>query len=136
MSRWLPIMRAYGNNTPAYFGTPPVNLIQAYHASLTQITASSPSLQERYRLHQQVSQRIKAIASQLGLKQIPRDSAHAANGMTAVRLLFYLYRMNGIRTPFQLYLPDGISASDILPRLAAKGVVMAGGLLGDLKSVF
>lgn len=88
MYRWLPIMRAYGNNTPAYFGTPPVNLIQAYHASLTQITASSPSLQERYRLHQQVSQRIKAIASQLGLKQIPRDSAHAANGMTAVRLLF------------------------------------------------
>lgn len=100
ISRWLPIMRAYGNNTPAYFGTPPVNLIQAYHASLTQITASSPSLQERYRLHQQVSQRIKAIASQLGLKQIPRDSVHAANGMTAVRLLFSLYQMNRIRAPF------------------------------------
>ncbi|KAF9462960.1 PLP-dependent transferase [Collybia nuda] len=116
--KWLPIMRAYGNNTPAYFGTPPVNLIQAYHASLTQITTSSPSLQERFRIHQQVSQRVKAIASQLGLKQVPKDSANAANGMTA------------------LYLPDGIAASDIVPRLAAKGVVIAGGLLGDIKNKY
>ncbi|RDB23815.1 Alanine--glyoxylate aminotransferase 1 [Hypsizygus marmoreus] len=115
--KWLPIMTAYGNNKPAYFGTPAVNLIKAYHASLTQITSASPSLNERLRLHKQVSQRIKAIAEQLGLRQLPQDPAHAANGMTA------------------LYLPDGIGASDILPRLAAKGVVMAGGL-GDSKDKY
>ncbi|KAF5373320.1 hypothetical protein D9615_007421 [Tricholomella constricta] len=115
--KWLPIMTAYGNDNPAYFGTPPVNLIQAYHASLTQITNSIPSLDERFRLHKQVSQRIKALASQLGLAQLPQDPAHAANGMTAV------------------YLPDGLVASDILPRMAAKGVIVAAGL-GDIKDKY
>ncbi|KAF8075097.1 PLP-dependent transferase [Lyophyllum atratum] len=115
--KWLPIMTAYGNNTPAYFGTPPVNLIQAYHASLKQITGPTPSLDERYRLHKQVSQRIKALAKQLGLAQVPQDAAHAANGMTAV------------------YLPDGLVASDVLPRMAAKGVTVAAGL-GDIKDKY
>jgi len=115
--KWLPIMTAYGNNSPAYFGTPPVNLIQAYHASLKQISGHAPSLNERYRLHKQVSQRIKALANQLGLAQVPQDSRHAANGMTAV------------------YLPDGLVASDVLPRMAAKGVTVAAGL-GDMKDKY
>ncbi|GLB41691.1 putative aminotransferase class-V [Lyophyllum shimeji] len=115
--KWLPIMTAYGNNTPAYFGTPPVNLILAYHASLKQITGTAPSLDERYRLHKQVSQRIKALANQLGLAQVSQDPEHAANGMTAV------------------YLPDGVVASDVLPRMAAKGVTVAAGL-GDIKDKY
>lgn len=126
-------MTAYDNNKPSYFGTPPVNLVQAYHASLIQITSESPSLDERFRLHKQVSQRIKAIASQLGLKQLAQDPAHAANGMTAVRPLLPSKTNNIIF--LQLYLPDGIGASDILPRLAAKGVVMAAGLLPDMKGL-
>lgn len=77
-------MKAYENGSPAYFATPAISLVYAYHASLKQITGSSPSLDERYRLHRQVSQRIKAIADQLGLKQVPMDPEHAANGMTAV----------------------------------------------------
>lgn len=108
-------MRAYETGTPAYFATPPVNLIYAYHASLRQITRSSPAFEERIRIHRQVSARVKAIASQLGLKQVPSDSAHAANGMTAV------------------YYPEGMGASDILPRLAEKGVVVAGGLHKNIK---
>ncbi|KAG5647869.1 hypothetical protein DXG03_007793 [Asterophora parasitica] len=78
---------------------------------------TEPSLEERFRLHKQVSQRIKALADQLGLAQVPQDSTHAANGMTA------------------LYLPEGIVASDVLPRMAAKGVTVAGGL-GDIKDKY
>lgn len=84
-------MRAYDANTPAYFATPPVNLIYAYHASLTQITKFSPTLEERFRIQRQVSQRIKAIASQLGFRQIPKDNEHAANGMSAVRMIYMLH---------------------------------------------
>ena len=32
-----------------------------------------------------------------------------------------------------LYFPEGVAASDLLPRLGAKGVVVAGGLLGSIK---
>lgn len=84
--RWLPIMKAYEKGAPAYFATPPVNLIYAYHASLHQITRSSPSLEERFKLHREASNRVKDTAKQLGLKQLPLDPAYAANGMTAVRL--------------------------------------------------
>ena len=37
--KWLPIMRAYEEGRPAYFATPPVNLIYAFRASLDLITA-------------------------------------------------------------------------------------------------
>jgi alanine-glyoxylate transaminase / serine-glyoxylate transaminase / serine-pyruvate transaminase len=86
--RWLPIMRAYEAGTAAYFATPPVNLIYAFHQSLTQITSSSPSLQERFQLHREASRKVKQAMQDLGLEQLPTDSSHAANGMTAVSLSF------------------------------------------------
>jgi alanine-glyoxylate transaminase/serine-glyoxylate transaminase/serine-pyruvate transaminase len=77
-------MKGYESGTPAYFATPPVNLIHAYHQSLSQITTSSPSLDERLRLHRETSNRIKAAAKDLGLSQLPTHPEIAANGMTAV----------------------------------------------------
>lgn len=80
-------MKAYDNGAAAYFATPPVNMIYAYHASLKQITSSSPTLEDRFRLHRQASERVRAIASQLGFTQVPREPRVAANGMTAVSIL-------------------------------------------------
>lgn len=80
-------MKAYESGSAAYFATPPVNLIYAYHASLSSITKSSPSLADRFRLHREASQRIKDAAAELGLKQLPLEPAFASNGMTAVRSL-------------------------------------------------
>jgi alanine-glyoxylate transaminase/serine-glyoxylate transaminase/serine-pyruvate transaminase len=116
--KWLPIMKAYENGAPSYFATPPINLIYAYHASLSAITKESPSLEDRFKIHRQVSQRIKAIAGQLGLKQLPTDPHHAANGLTA------------------LYYPEGLGAADILPRLANKGIVASGGLSASIKDKY
>ncbi|KAG6865332.1 hypothetical protein C0991_003432 [Blastosporella zonata] len=116
--KWLPIMKAYEAGTPAYFATPPVNLIQSYLASLIQLTRTGPSLEERFRLHREASQRIKDAAKDLGLKQIALDPAFAANGMTT------------------LYYPDGLVASDVLPRFAQRGLVIAGGLLAEIKDKY
>ncbi|KAJ3935207.1 MAG: PLP-dependent transferase [Lentinula lateritia] len=116
--KWLPVMQAYESGKPSYFATPPVNLIYAFHASLSKITKSSPSLAERYELHRDASRRVKAAAQELGLKQLPLDPAFAANGMTA------------------LWYPDGLSAGDILPRLVKKGIVVAGGLHVDVKDKY
>lgn len=82
--RWLPIMKAYEGGSAAYFATPPVNLIRAYHESLSQITKASPSLDERLERHRETSSRIKAAAAELGISQIPASREIAANGMTAV----------------------------------------------------
>jgi alanine-glyoxylate transaminase / serine-glyoxylate transaminase / serine-pyruvate transaminase len=84
--RWLPIMKAYEGGSAAYFATPPVNLIHAYHESLSQITKASPSLDERLRLHRETSSRIKLAAKELGLSQLPVRPEIAANGMTAVSI--------------------------------------------------
>jgi len=111
-------MKAYDTGGAAYFATPPVNMIYAYHASLLQITKGKPSLEERFKLHQQASRRIKAVAAQLGMRPLPNNDANAANGMTAV------------------YLPGGVAPSDLLPQLAMKGVVVAGGLHKDVKDKY
>jgi alanine-glyoxylate transaminase/serine-glyoxylate transaminase/serine-pyruvate transaminase len=63
-------MQAYEQGKPAYFATPPVNLIYAFQASLTQIVRGSPSLEDRFRLHREASQRIKQALKDLGLKQV------------------------------------------------------------------
>ncbi|KAJ7453966.1 pyridoxal phosphate-dependent transferase [Mycena galericulata] len=116
--KWLPIMKAYESGKPAYFATPPVNLIYAYHTSLTQITKKAPSLEERIQLHRVASQQIKDTAAALGLKQLALEPAFAANGMTA------------------LYFPPGVTAADILPKLGAKGIIAAGGLHAAIKDKY
>ncbi|KZT09926.1 PLP-dependent transferase [Laetiporus sulphureus 93-53] len=116
--KWLPVMRAYESGSAAYFATPPVNLVYAYHASLMQITRGSPSLEERFALHRKASARVKEAAAALGLKQLPLQAGEAANGMTAV------------------YFPEGISAPDIVPRMLKKDVVIAGGLHKDAKDKY
>ncbi|KAG6813850.1 hypothetical protein H0H92_006794 [Tricholoma furcatifolium] len=116
--KWLPIMKAYEAGNPAYFATPPVNLIQAYLASLNQLVRSEISLEDRFRLHREASNRVKDAATALGLKQIALEPAFAANGMTT------------------LYYPDGLGASDVLPRFAQRGLVIAGGLLGEIKDKY
>ncbi|KAG6856554.1 hypothetical protein H0H87_003236 [Tephrocybe sp. NHM501043] len=116
--KWLPVMKAYESGNGAYFATPPVNLIRSYLASLIQITRTSPSLEERFRLHREASKRVKDAATALGLKQIALDPAFAANGMTT------------------LYYPEGLGAADVLPRFAQRGLVIAGGLFAEIKDKY
>ncbi|CAE6369175.1 unnamed protein product [Rhizoctonia solani] len=117
-NRWLPIMQAYEKGSPLYFATPPVNLIYAFHASLSAITKNQPSLEERFKLHKEASSKIKKAVADLGLKLVPNDLAFAANGMTAV------------------YFPDGISAPDIIPRMLKQDVVVAAGLHKEVKDKY
>ncbi|KAH9975896.1 PLP-dependent transferase [Lactifluus volemus] len=101
--KWLSIMKAYEGGSAAYFATPPVNLIHAYHKSLSQITKASLSLDEH-------EPSIKDAARELGLSQVPVDPEIAANGMTA------------------LWCPDGVKSSELLPAFLERSVVVAGGL--------
>ncbi|KAF2758772.1 PLP-dependent transferase [Pseudovirgaria hyperparasitica] len=106
-SRWLPIMRNYEAKKPSYFATPPSQLVRALHVSLSQIT--SHSIQERLQQHRRASEIVKNAISTLGLSQVAHNPTDQAHGMTA------------------FYLPIGLEAEQILPKLARRGAILARG---------
>jgi alanine-glyoxylate transaminase / serine-glyoxylate transaminase / serine-pyruvate transaminase len=108
-------MRAYEAGTAMYFATPPVQLVYALHASLRTLTAGTPGLQARFAAHKAAAQRVRAAAAALGMRTLAREEGFAANGMTA------------------LWFPEGIVAADVLPKLAARDVVVAAGLHKEVK---
>ncbi|MCB9033774.1 MAG: alanine--glyoxylate aminotransferase family protein [Chitinophagales bacterium] len=114
-SNWLPIMKAYENKQAAYFATPPVNLIFALEESLNIILKEG--LDVRFKRHKENGAEMRAALRNLGLKMIPKSEAVSANTLSAV---FY---------------PDNIDAS-ILKLINEKGVVLAGGLLPDIKQQY
>ncbi|CAD6895842.1 unnamed protein product [Tilletia controversa] len=118
--RWLPIMKAYESGTPAYFATPPTNLIYALNQSLKTITKGEVSLEDRFKRHVEVSDKIKNfVKEKLGLEQLVADGLKdGAHGMTAVKF------------------PAGLKAGDLLPKLVAKNVVMAAGLHKEVKDTY
>lgn len=101
-------MKAYEAGNAAYFATPPVNLIYAFHASLTAIIKSSPSLEERFAIHREASLRIKDAAAKLGFKQLALEPAFAANGMSAVSLLCGMQRLVAQQFYFSVLLSRGL----------------------------
>lgn len=111
-SLWLPVMQAYEARRPAYFATPAVNLVHALEVSLAQIVAEG--MEARVARHRRLSDALKAGIAALGLNQVPLHPELAATTLTAV------------------YYPDGVDAS-LLPKVAAAGVILAGGLHKEIR---
>lgn len=108
IANWQPIMQNYEAGKPSYFATPPTQLVHALHTTLSSITANPMS--ERFGIHAKTSDKVKNAVAELGLSQLATNPECQAHAMTAIRL------------------PEGITASDILPGLLKRGVVFAGGL--------
>lgn len=115
LTNWLPVMRNYEALKPSYFATPATQLIHALHTTLSKITVN---LAERFAVHAKTSDRVKATVAELGLTQLAVKPENQAHAMTAIRL------------------PEGISASDVLPSLTKRGVIFAGGLHKDIASKY
>jgi alanine-glyoxylate transaminase/serine-glyoxylate transaminase/serine-pyruvate transaminase len=115
IANWLPIMRNYENNKPSYFATPPTQLVHALHTTLTQITGDVAA---RFAVHTEVSNKVKAAAAELGLKQLASRPEAQAHGMTA------------------LYLPEGLTPPDVLPGLLKRGVIFAAGLHKEIATKY
>ncbi|GFH23546.1 alanine-glyoxylate transaminase/(R)-3-amino-2-methylpropionate-pyruvate transaminase, partial [Haematococcus lacustris] len=114
LRKWLPIMQAYEARRPSYFATPAVQLVQALRTSLKQILAQTPDINDRFSKHAAVSQYVKQVVTGWGLRLVPVSPEKAANTMTAV------------------YMPDGMVNAQLLPKVAARGVMLAGGLHPDI----
>ncbi len=113
---WLPIMKAYEERRPSYFGTPPVNLITALETSLTII--NKEGVQNRVKRHQKLASAFRLAIASLGLKLLPIKSAIAANTLTAI------------------YYPDKVNAAEFISKMADYDVLIAGGLLATIKTTY
>lgn len=113
-TNWLPIMEAYEARKPAYYGTPPVNLIWALNVSLGQILEEG--MEARFARHRRLSNAFKAAMGALGLRQVPLTPELAANTLTAV------------------YYPEGVDGSALLGYIGAAGAILAGGLHPEIRT--
>ncbi len=114
-TQWLPIMEAYEERRPGYYGTPPVNLIWALNVSLGQILAEG--MRARFERHRRLSDALKAGITALGMKQVPVGPDKTATTITAP------------------YYPDGVDAT-LLQHINKAGVILAGGLHPQIKTQY
>lgn len=104
---WSPIMQAYEARKPAYFATPPTNLILALSVGLKEILADG--MEARFALHERGARSLQAAWSVLGLRPVPTREKNVAHTLSA------------------LYYPAEIDAT-LVARVAERGVTIAGGL--------
>lgn len=107
-SNWLPIMEAYENGKPNYFGTPAVNLIWGLNISLQGILKEG--IENVFKRHKKIASACHAALEALGLKMLPKSKDFASYTLSAP------------------YYPDGINGPDFLSDIVSSGVILAGGL--------
>ena len=103
---WLPVHRAYEERKPSYFATPATSLVMALEAGLGEIIEAG--IESRVEAHARAAAALRNAWRILGLRSVPSGDA-MANTLSV--LLF----------------PAGIDSS-LLPKIAARGVSVAGGL--------
>lgn len=109
---WLPIHRAYEERKPSYFATPATSLVMALEAGLGEILQDG--IASRIEAHARAAAALRNAWRALGLRSVPRE---AVTGNTLSVLFF----------------PEGIDAA-LVPRIAARGVIVAGGLHPAVKT--
>jgi alanine-glyoxylate transaminase/serine-glyoxylate transaminase/serine-pyruvate transaminase len=115
-NNWLPIMKAYEERRPSYFGTPAVNLIVALETSLNIIC--NEGMDKRVKRHQKLATAFRAGIASLNLEILPKTNKVAANTLTAA------------------YYPKGIDGAALLTKIANSNIIIAGGLLSEIKASY
>ncbi len=115
-TNWLPIMQAYEHGKPSYFGTPPVNLIEALEVSLKQIL--DEGMDARFKRHEIMAKAFRSALAIMGIRQMPVNDSISANTLSAP------------------YYPDGVNGLELLKHINDGGVTVAGGLHLDLKTEY
>lgn len=115
-SHWLPVMKAYEERRPSYFGTPAVNLVTGLEVSLGIILKEG--MDSRFARHQYLARGFRAAIRDMGLKMIPLSEEISASTLSAP------------------YYPEGIQGAAFMKAIAASDVILAGGLLPEIKDKY
>ncbi len=113
---WLPIMKAYQERRPSYFGTPPVNLIIALEKSLSLILEEG--IHNRINRHKKLASVFREAIQAIGLTILPKTETVAANTLTAI------------------YYPEKIKSIDLLREMNNNDIIIAGGLHPQIKASY
>lgn len=105
---WIPVHRAYEDHRPSYFATPATSLVMALETGLGEILADG--IAARVEAHARAAAALRAAWSALGLRLVPRTAEETGNTLSV------------------LHLPEGVDGTALLPRIAARGIIAAGGL--------
>lgn len=117
LKKWVPIMKAYESGNPAYFATPPIQLIHALRQSLREILSVEGGVETRILKHHESSEKFKNNLNSIGLKLVPEREV-AANGLSAI------------------YFPEGIDGPALLKKISDKGINLATGIYKDYKTKY
>lgn len=121
LASWEPIMEAYEDGRPSYFGTPATSLIAAVDTALQEILAAKEGdlhgVEAAWARHAWAATDMRRAWASMGLELLPTSEKHAANTLSAIRY------------------PKGVGP-DLVGRIKAKGVVVAGGLHPVLKTEY
>lgn len=115
-NNWLPVMRAYEERRPSYFGTPAVNLVVALETSLKIICKEG--MDKRVKRHHSLANAFRVALASLDLTILPKTNAIAANTLTAI------------------YYPKGIDGTSMNAKMLENDVIIAGGLLPDIRATY
>jgi alanine-glyoxylate transaminase/serine-glyoxylate transaminase/serine-pyruvate transaminase len=115
-NNWLPIMSAYEERRPSYFGTPAVKLIVVLETSLKIICKEG--ITERIKGHQIFAMAFRAAIAALNLKILPKTNKIAANTLTAI------------------YYPKGVDSAALRSKMGNNNIIVAGGLLSKIKASY
>ncbi len=110
---WLPVHRTYEERKPAYFATPATTRGRPRDAGRGESRESG--IEARGAAQARAAAALRAAWGTLGLRTVPKSEAVTANTLSV--LLF----------------PEGIDAT-LLPKIAARGVTVAGGLHPTVKA--
>ena len=118
--KWLPILRSFESGKPAYFATPPVQMIDSLRVALTQILQFSFNdkigIEARILKHKQTSDTFKTtIIEQMNHELVSGTLTNSAHGLTAI------------------YVQDPPS---IIQYMAQNGYTITGGIHKDIKSKY
>jgi len=115
-AHWLPVMKAYEERRPAYFGTPAVNLVSGLEVSLRLILKEG--MEARFLRHRVRGAAFREAIRDMGLSMIPVSEEVSANTLSAP------------------YYPEGVKGSDFMKAIASSDVILAGGLLPGIKDTY
>lgn len=115
-THWLPVMKAYEERRPSYFGTPAVNLVCGLKVSLGLILKEG--MEDRFSRHRRIGKSFREAMRSLGLKMIP-----VSEDVSACTLSAPMY-------------PEGVRAPEFMKAVSKSDVILAGGLLPELKEKY
>lgn len=115
-AHWLPIMQAYEERKAAYFATPAVTLVRGLYVACKNLL--SIGMENVFDMHLKTSLAFKAACYSMGLELVATEKKHAANTLSAVKF------------------PSGVTKAQFLPKVSARGVILAGGLHKKIKMTY